>query len=1246
VTDVLPTAPSFSGDEVLDRVVSFIESYEEEFAVEWLRIATEEGGELGNLIAEFIAGDISVEELYDRAQAVQWDLDVMNEMLQDAFWGGGAATAAGVGLPNPRLTVGWEESNPWVQESFRDIQTRLVAASQATNDGVATVVAQGVRDSWRREEIVREIYNQVGLLPSHVVAVDKYRTQLINSGASGFQITQQVEAYAKRLRNYRAKMIARTEVSSAVNAGQHEYWRRVEATGMLPPRTMRVWITAYDERVCPECGPLNRSEAAIGSTWLSNKGQQIVHPPAHPHCRCTTGLVFHDEFGKLDPYPTLMPLEKHEGGGHDQSSHSNWANGGGELPRPDWDAPAEFKDRIGKCYELAWDCAVQAKATLVHGSIEGMGNPRIAHAWAKTAEGNVYDPVMDQVFTPEDHKTFFKAETAEEYADWEISSMSRRFLHKGPWHKAPYGTDWYDEVESLNDIAKHYGGGHDQKSHGSWARGGYSTKVGELTDTTDPTIHVKDLRKLANGSGISREIALQHAKELFELSISGDHQPRIEVEVTMASPNPDRTISVYGKVNFGNEGEVVIGDFTRTLHYLEGDAPPSPYVQMQYFNMKEEFQDQGIGSALVRHWEDQFARAGYERMETRATSLGQLFNGGYTWMRQGYDFLRPEEAVSRLAADWGWKATHPIGREPLDAPGLDNTLKGFKKWKREHRPQSPTEMSEIIRRDLGDEAQESFHQYLREDGVWYGTKPTQMIDRDRDGYVNDGTDEEQFVGKGTHPDWSKMTVVQVANWWMDNEPVEFEADTREVREALGVAARAALESRLSKHATHDQKTHGNWATGVGRLNVATPGSGKKGDYNRASEYRSDHASAAKRDPKWEAKVLGRVQELAGFGNVTDLEEAVALMEHNIEQSFLRGITNPDSEQWRSWYPLGNEFGETLAIEAGVHPDIAYGIIARLSPQCDWDANMVMAAEVMRVLSTNPVLTEEMAASANSLLDDVNGRRKQPAGEGELPDITAGKRVSDLSPEAAAHVIRSISQDEGVTLPGGASFRWQSEYNMARSVEMFRAGKTEDYTAVDDLMGVDMKIRSFYNNLRDPFDADFGELTVDTHAAGIAIGIPVTTSSREIDTKLDRNALLSYDGTRGRLSSLSILGTPSSVSAGVKGAYPLIADAYRNVAARHGVLPREVQSVTWEQHRLDWPPVARKHWALDVTRGIHHELGHGPEADAAIEEFRSQMPGVAPLGEGAGKPESVTGGATRWANQYGQGYVWGEDERED
>ena len=459
---------------------------------------------------------------------------------------------------------------------------------------------------------------------------------------------------------------------------------------------------------------------------------------------------------------------------------------------------------------------------------------------------------------------------------------------------------------------------------------------------------------------------------------------------------------------------------------------------------------------------------------------------------------------------------------------------------------------------------------------------------------------------------------------------------------------------LFKHAVHNQEDHGNWARGggeggVGRINVATPGSGKKGNYDPAAEYYSDHATAAKLAPEWEAKVLTKIQQLPGFGNVKNLDEAVALMEYNVEQSFLKGIADPQSKQWREWYPTGNEMGAAWAAKAGVHPDIAYAIMARLSPQAHWDANMVMAEETMRILDADPVLTEEIAAAAIQKRNDIYASRK--VSQGELPVITVGKRLSELSPEAAAHVVRSMSEGEGVTLPNGQGFRWQSEYNLARSVDMFREGKAGSYDPIDDLIGVDMKIRSFYNNLRDPHDTAFGEVTVDTHAVGIAIGVPVTTSSREIDTGANPNALVSYDGTRGRLSGLAVLGSPSSLPAGVKGAYPLIADAYRNVAARYqdkfpGLLPREVQSVTWEQHRQDWPKLARKSWMLDVTRGIHHELGHGPEADAAIEEFRLQLPQVAPLGLGAGKPESITGGPTKWANQYGSGYVWGEDERQE
>ena len=43
------------------------------------------------------------------------------------------------------------------------------------------------------------------------------------------------------------------------------------------------WKTAEDERVCPECGPLD------GKAWPDNDGPQ---PPLHNHCRCARENAF------------------------------------------------------------------------------------------------------------------------------------------------------------------------------------------------------------------------------------------------------------------------------------------------------------------------------------------------------------------------------------------------------------------------------------------------------------------------------------------------------------------------------------------------------------------------------------------------------------------------------------------------------------------------------------------------------------------------------------------------------------------------------------------------------------------------------------------------------------------------------------------------------------------------------------------------------------------------------------------
>lgn len=51
----------------------------------------------------------------------------------------------------------------------------------------------------------------------------------------------------------------------------------LERVEILYPVRFERWQTASDERVCPECGPVN------GHVWDAGTGP---HPPVHVNCRC------------------------------------------------------------------------------------------------------------------------------------------------------------------------------------------------------------------------------------------------------------------------------------------------------------------------------------------------------------------------------------------------------------------------------------------------------------------------------------------------------------------------------------------------------------------------------------------------------------------------------------------------------------------------------------------------------------------------------------------------------------------------------------------------------------------------------------------------------------------------------------------------------------------------------------------------------------------------------------------------
>ncbi len=100
----------------------------------------------------------------------------------------------------------------------------------------------------------------------------------------------------------------------------------------------------------------------------------------------------------------------------------------------------------------------------------------------------------------------------------------------------------------------------------------------------------------------------------------------------------------------------------------------------------------------------------------------------------------------------------------------------------------------------------------------------------------------------------------------------------------------------------------------------------------------------------------------------------------------------------------------------------------------------------------------------------------------------------------------------------------------------------------EAIGNQNKVRSFYNNLYDP--SNRGMTTIDTHAVAAALLLPLSSSSPAV-----------YDN----FSSFD------NKASGNKGTYPIYQEAYERAAAIVGVLPREMQSITWEMVRVFFEP---------------------------------------------------------------------------
>lgn len=87
--------------------------------------------------------------------------------------------------------------------------------------------------------------------------------------------------YAARQHRYRAQSIARTELAYAYNAGHFGATKDAQAQGYIGD-CVKIWLTAFDERVCPICSAMDEERRNMDEPFSNGK----MLPPGHPQCRC------------------------------------------------------------------------------------------------------------------------------------------------------------------------------------------------------------------------------------------------------------------------------------------------------------------------------------------------------------------------------------------------------------------------------------------------------------------------------------------------------------------------------------------------------------------------------------------------------------------------------------------------------------------------------------------------------------------------------------------------------------------------------------------------------------------------------------------------------------------------------------------------------------------------------------------------------------------------------------------------
>jgi len=181
-----------------------------------------------------------------------------------------------------------DEIQKWIRTNGARQITQISGGSKRA---IQRIIGEMISSGESARRAARQIRDVIGLTVPQQKALARQRAAMVEAGATKGVIERTLATRSEAMLNERAFAIARNESFIAAAQGRQMYWEQLVGRGVLDPDTLRKWITAEDERVCPICRPMHNQIRGLNESFEKGEGGTTLTTPAHVTCRCSVILI-------------------------------------------------------------------------------------------------------------------------------------------------------------------------------------------------------------------------------------------------------------------------------------------------------------------------------------------------------------------------------------------------------------------------------------------------------------------------------------------------------------------------------------------------------------------------------------------------------------------------------------------------------------------------------------------------------------------------------------------------------------------------------------------------------------------------------------------------------------------------------------------------------------------------------------------------------------------------------------------